>query len=391
MARLQVRAVEGEEVREVWCHRAQVGTRVVVAPRFAQRPARTARCLIGGDETQHVKARGEHQHIGFTLGAVDGANGLPRDLGDGFVDQLDAGIAQHPVPAVVHQHPLAERRVGGQHLVQQLIGPVAELVDDVAGEVLAMRIVLRIERSLGVLPIGVSLQGGVDAVVERPAQSHAVPRPVQRHRLEQRAHGIGNGLAELVERCSPVVGALVDRQGLHIVLDFRSGLHAARAVAHDCHALACEIGIRGPARRVPGLAAPRLQAVDIGPDRRVEDACGADDDVRLDDLGGSVDSLSVPVGTRCCGRTVVSAAQTCLVRRGAEAEPARFPASLVVSDMTHFGTPDLSPGVVADALHRRVEANGTPHIKIVGHLLEIAVQLIAQAEVHLPVMRGERI
>ena len=350
VAWLQVRAVEGEEVREVGRDRTQVGARVVIAPRFAQGPARTTRCLIGGDEAQHVKARGEHQHVGLALGAVGRADGLARDLGNGIVDQLDAGIAEHPVPAVVHQHPLAEGRIGGQHLVQQLIGPVAELVGDVAGEVLAVGVVLSVERTFGVLPVGILLQGSVNAVVERPPQSHPVPRPVQRHRLEQRAHRIGNGLSELVERRSPVVGALVDRQRLHVVLNFGSGLHAARSIADDRHALARQIGIGRPARCVPGLAAPRFQTVDIGPDRRVEDAGSADDDVGLDDLRGTVDALGVPVGTWCGGRAVVSAAQTSLVGGGAESEPARLPAALVVGHMAHLGTPDLPLGVVADAL-----------------------------------------
>ena len=142
---------------------------------------------------------------------------------------------------------------------------------------------------------------------------------------------------------------------------------------------------------MPRLAAPGLKAIDVGADRRVENAGGADDDVGFDDLGGSVDNPSVPVRTRRRGRTVVAPAQACFVRRGAQAQTARLPAPLVVRDMAHFGAPDLALGVIADALNRGVETNVAAHIEVVGNFLQVAVQLFAQTEVHLPVVRSERI
>ena len=389
MSGLQVGSVQREEVGKVRGDRAQVGAGVVIAPRLAQAAARAASCLVGGDKTQHVEAGGQHQHVGFPFGAVRSADRLAGDLGDRLVDQLHAGVAQHPVPAVVHQHALAEWRVGGQHPVQQLVSPVAQFVDHVPGEVRTVGIVLRVEGTLRVLPAGVLLQGRVDAVVERPAQAHPVPGPVQRHRLEQGSHGVGHRLAELLERRCPMVGALVDRERLHIVLDLGGCLHAACPVSHDRHPLATDIGIGGPARRVPGLAAPGLKTVDVGADRRVEDARSADDDVGLDDLRGSVRILRMAVRAGSGRRCIVPPPHPGLVGRGAQPQPSGLPATLVVSHMAYFCPPDLTLGVVADALHRRVEADAVAHIEVVRHLLEVAVQLVAQAEVHLPVVRRE--
>ena len=167
------------------------------------------------------------------------------------------------------------------------------------------------------------------------------------HSRNRKRIGLGHGLAELLERRRPVVRALEDGERLRRRAGSPGRSACARTVADDGHALAGEVDVVGPARGVPLLARPGVEAGDVRLDRRVEQAGGADHHVGLAQLGAAVGVAQLDRPALAC-------------RSG------RRSASTV--------------GVEADVL---------AHVELVGHVLEVAVQLVAQAEVLRPVVGGE--
>ncbi len=144
-----------------------------------------------------------------------------------------------------------------------------------------------------------------------------------------------------------MIRPLVDRQFRNVVLDLGADLHAAGAVADHRHSLVLDRGVGGPAGGVPPLSAPGFEAVDVGFDRRVEQAGGADHHV----------------GSRRRRRAV----------------------RLADVDIPGWGL-----SVVGELLHGGLEPDVLANVEGVGHPLQVAPQLVAEAEVVLPVVRSER-
>ena len=211
--------------------------------------------------------------------AARGVDGPALDPGDLAVDQGDVGLGQRLVPAVVEQHALAERREVRSDLVDE-VGPVGQLLLDVADEHLAVALVGRVDRPFRMGPLRVLLERLVHLAVEHPAQPQPVEPLVVGDFAEQEAHRLGHRLVEFGEGGGPLPGALEDGERAYRVGDGGNELHGAGAVADHRHVLACELHRGVPLRGVDDRAVEVAQARDRRPLGRGEGADGGDDDVR---------------------------------------------------------------------------------------------------------------
>jgi hypothetical protein len=142
--------------------------------------------------------------------------------------------------------------------------------------------------------------------------------------------------------------ALEDRERRHPVLDLRAELHRAGAVADHRDVLAGEVEIGRPRGGVWSWAGEAIEPEDVRVLERVEDPGRADHGVRtavLDD----------PIG------------------------------------QGEGDVPALLAGVVLQPLDLCAEPDVAAEVEAVGHVLEVRVQLVAQREVHRPVVGQERV
>ena len=209
-------------------------------PRDRQRPQQ----LLG------LEPGAQHHDVRRGLGAVLRPHARRRDRGDRRGDEVDVVAAERRVPAVVEQHPLAERRVVRQRLRDQ-VGPPGQLALHVPGEHPPVPVVDRVDRTVAGAPTRGSIcSGGVHPVVEVPRQPRAVPAPVERHVLHQQRRGVVDGGEVDVVGRGPLRRALEDRDVPGPLGDRGHDLHRARPGADDRHPLAGDVEVRGPARRV---------------------------------------------------------------------------------------------------------------------------------------------
>ena len=141
------------------------------------------------------------------------------------------------------------------------------------------------------------LERVVKLVVERPAQSQAVPQPIKRHPVEQVLQRTRDWLFELGERRRPLRTALDDGQLRDLVGDRRRNLHRAGPVADEHDALAGKIeSFVGIAGGVDAGTTETVHAGHVGKVRFVESADPADQDGRAQHLAVALrgDGLDVP-------------------------------------------------------------------------------------------------
>src|ERR1700751_2285772 len=116
-------------------------------------------------------------------------------------------------------------------------------------------------------------------VAELPVQLEEIPGPVHREVIEQVPGAVVDGQLEFLEWRDPRWRALKHRQFADTVGDRRHDLHRAGPAADDRDALAVDVEVFGPVRRVergPGEAVPPIY---VGQARSVKDPHGADDGV----------------------------------------------------------------------------------------------------------------
>ena len=184
------------------------------------------------------------------------ADARRRDRGDRVGDQLDGVALQRRQPrAVVLQHALAEGRVAGRHLRQQL-RVVADLLRDPVGEVEPHHLVHGVHRALGMRPLRIDLDRLQDAVRRRPEDHEAVPLRVVRHVLQQPLLLVAHARVVARVRRHPGRLALEDEEPRRLLRHLGHELEGAGAGADHRHALAVERRRRA-ARRRSGTPARR--------------------------------------------------------------------------------------------------------------------------------------
>jgi len=175
VAEVGVGAVDEEQVGEVGDGDAQVGVGVVVAPDLAQRLSGATADVHGRQHAAALEAGGQDEHVEVDAGPVGEDNALLVDGGDLLGDEVDVVAAQGSEPAVVDEHPLAVGRVGRQHLVQEPVLVTGDLLLQVLDEEAAVPVVDGVDGPVGVFPLGVAAQGGVEFVLVDPHEPEPVP------------------------------------------------------------------------------------------------------------------------------------------------------------------------------------------------------------------------
>ena len=254
-----VGAHQREQIGVVRHRGAQMGTRVVHAPDLTQRHARTAANVHRREHLADLEAGGQDDHVRFVDRAVGRHQARAFDAIDRFGHQFDIGAPERLEPAVVDQDALAIGRIVREALGDQVVAAF-ELLEDVVGHHLAMTVVARIHRALGMRPVGVALQGGQQAVAEAPQQAEPVPGVVERHVLEQPLRlRTDAALVVGVVPC-PLRRTLEDGDLGGLGRQRAHELHGAGAGADDRHFLAGQRHVVTPLRRVPGGSGEGLHA-----------------------------------------------------------------------------------------------------------------------------------
>ncbi len=347
VAQAGVGAAGEEEVRELGHGDAQVGAGVGVVPGVGEASAVAARDLHRREVAGGLEAGGQHHHVGLVAGARGVGQPALVEADHALGDELDVVATQHAVPPVVEQHPLAEGRVVGGGLLDQ-VGAVTELLGQVAQVEPAVALVDGVDRAAVVGPRGVDLQRRVDAVVEDPAELRAVPAGVERHVAAQPVHARVDRLEVVLVRRDPLRRALEDRQRADRLGDRGTDLHRAGAGADDGDPLAAQVQAVGPAGGVEDLALEPVETLDVGQLGPVEDADGGDHGVGGQLLDGAVTS-------------------------------------------PYDGGPGGAVLVEGEALDLGVELHVAPQVVGVGELLQVVLDLVALAEVRRPVPVEERV
>ena len=173
-----VGAVHHEEVREVRDGDPQIGAGVPV-PTAMEVASPAAHHLHRCEEARCGEARAVDDDVDRDLASVDGPQALLGDPLDTGGDKLDVLAPEGRGPqAVVADEALRERRVVGQHLLEEHV-VVAALLLDVEGEHLAHHVVGGAHGPLGVGPIVVDLDHRQQTLGPRPEQPEAVPLAIE--------------------------------------------------------------------------------------------------------------------------------------------------------------------------------------------------------------------
>ena len=212
------------------------------------------------------------------------------DALDRLGDELDVVAGQRPGPdAVVAQDPLGDRRVVRDHLLEQL-GVVGELGREVLGEQLADHLVDHADRPL----LRLATRGRPGPSASSPScvrqKSHSRDHSVVgRHVVEQPADGPSGRSSWYSGVSNSQFGVrwkIVSSAACSATIGDELG--SAGAGADDRDALAVQVDVVVPARRVERRAGEVVEAGDVGQVRAVELADRADHGVNRRRLGRPV-------------------------------------------------------------------------------------------------------
>jgi hypothetical protein len=259
----RVRAEQEEEIRKPG-HRGALVRFGSFSPRVCEVSAAAAEEHAAGHQFLHLEAGGEDDDVHFALPPASIEDRAPSDLADTLCDDFDVRAGQGRVVVVRYEHPLAAHRVPGQELRAQ--GRVLDGAPQVAP---------------GVACDGAHQRGlreGEHARLEEPVESPAHQLLRQRQRPIDRllcATDRSIWLWQNPRRCALVKVEPGDEGN-----DLRHELDRARARADHRHALARELEIVVPFRRVKFRACEVRESLDIGVSRVAQRSHPGDDDAR---------------------------------------------------------------------------------------------------------------
>ena len=272
------RPIEAEQVGKPGHRDPEVGCGVI-PPDRVQEHAVAAANLHRPEELVGVEAGGEDDRVDRVTGAVGADHRVRGDSLDRIGDQRHIVPPQRAQPAaVVLQHALAEGRILGNHLLEQL-RVVADLALHVLGEGDAHLLVGGVDGSLRMRPARIDDQGRQQAVRTRPEDQEAVPAAVVGKVFEKPLRPVADAAVIVWIRNHPRRRTLEHENLGRLFGELGHQLEGAGAGADDRHALVGQVVLVLPARRVKGRAAERRQPREFGDLRPVQLADRADQSV----------------------------------------------------------------------------------------------------------------
>ena len=261
VAEAGVGADDLEQVGEAGDRGALVRRHAALAPRVGQGAPVATLHVLRDRLLGRVEAGGHDDRVDLALGAVGRHDAGRGDRADPVGDQVDVVGVEGRVVVVGDQDALAaDLEVRRDRLAQGRVGDAAR--DVLQRQLLRRGGQLRVDREAR----DEALASPVDARAVGPLHERDVPE----------GEPLDAGVVAVVARHHPGSGALVDVEVRDLLGDLGHDLDRRRAGADHRDALAGQVVVVVPARRVEDLAGEGVDAVDLG-QSRLGEAAGAGD------------------------------------------------------------------------------------------------------------------